>query len=241
MNVIKKIKSSFPYFRGKKITHTVSNPEISMSEREKKVYDEDKLSLQKLYEKWSCKDTWFLYDEGIPLLFGIEPGTSESMDDELSNKIEDLWVHAQDCVQKQLLSVVNTEKPEVEWEVRPVDLYCWASVSRISMPAEFSLLMAFVVQTVKSTEVNTTSVQNDGPQDAIFQRHREIVLGAATSLLVNAPELCKNKKGRITTSRITKQIIENKNQWFGDEQPLLAESAMTDLLDGYLKLTRPVV
>ncbi len=105
-----------------------------MSEREKKVYDVDKLILQKLYEKWSCKDKWLLYDEGIPLLFGIEPGTSVSMDNELLNKKEELWVHAKECVQKNLLSVVNAEKPIIEWEVRPVDLYCWATVSRISMP-----------------------------------------------------------------------------------------------------------
>ncbi len=227
--------------RKKNITPHISTPEISMSEREEKVYGEDRLFLQKLFEKWSCKDKWLLYDEGIPLLFGIEPGTNETLDNDLLNKIEDLWVHAQVCVQKKLLSVVSTEIPEVEWEVRPVDLYCWATVSRISVPAEFNTLMAFVVQTVKSSEVNRISVQNDGSQDVIYQKHREIVLGAATSLLVNAPELCKNNKGRITSSRITKQIIENKNEWFGNEKPLLAESAMTDLINGYMKLTRPVI
>jgi hypothetical protein len=241
MKLFKKIKSSFPFFLKNNIRIPVTTLEISMSERENKVYDPDKLTLQKLYEKWSCKDKWLLHDEGIPLLFGIEPGARATLDDESSIKIKELWVHAQDCVQKKLLSVVNTEKPEVEWQVRPIDLYCWATVSRISMPAEFSTLMTFVAQTVKSTDVNPTHDQNDGAQDIQYQRHREIVLGAATSLLVNAPELCKNDKGCVVCSQITRQINENKNQWFGDEKPLLTESAMADLINGYLKLTNPVV
>lgn len=212
-----------------------------MSERENKIYGEDNLTLQKLYEKWSCKDKWLLYDEGIPLLLGIDPDTVGSLDDESSDKIEELWVHAQDCVQKKMLSVSSVEKPEGEWEVRPVDLYCWATVSRLSVPDVFSTLMAFVVQTVKGSDENQAYVKTEGTEDAIYQRHREIVLGAAVSLLINAPQLCQNNKGDVVINQITRQIIENKTQWFGDDKPLLAESAMMDLIKGYLNLTRPVV
>jgi len=241
MNIFNRIRTLlFPGKKNKSVD-PVSTPEISMYEREKKVYGEGKLTLQKLYEKWSCKDKWLLYDEGIPLLFGVEPGFRESADDEVSNKIESLWEHAQECVQKKLLSVVNMDKPETEWEVRPLDLYCWATISRISMPAEFSTLMTFVAQTIKPSEIISNPVQGDGEQDMRYQKHREIILGAATSLLVNAPDLCKNNKGRVVTNKIAQHIIENEDQWFGDDRPLLAESAMTDLIDEYLKLTRPTV
>ena len=242
MSLFKKIKSSFSCISGKNILpDRIDTYELSMNQSDNKVYSEDKLILQKLYEKWSCRDKWLLFDEGIPLLFGLEPGKKQSIDEELSEKVRDLCTHARDCVKKKLLSVVSIEKPEERWEVRPVDLYYWATVSRIAMPEEFSTLMAFIVQAVKPTELNTNSFQDDVQQDTIYQKHREIVLGAATSLLVNAPELCKDNKGNIESDRITKKILENKNQRFGNVEPLLAESAMADLINGYLKLIRPVV
>jgi hypothetical protein len=241
MNIFNKIKSVSPLFKKEKPIASINLPEISMSEREDKIYGKDKLILQKLYEQWSCKDKWLLHDEGIPLLFGLQPGFSEVIDDELKNKIESLWKHAQECVQKKMLSVINVDQPEDGWEVRPLDLYCWATVSRISMPDEFSNLMTFVAQTIKPIEVMPTSSHENGTEDMLYQRHREIVLGAATSLLVNAPDLCRNNKGRVVSNKIAKNIIENEDQWFGNDKPLLAEAAMTDLINEYLKLTKPLV
>ncbi len=241
MNIINKIKSLISLHDQNKSVQEADVPEISMNEREDKIYDAEKLSLQKLYEKWSCKDEWLLYGEGMPLLFGINPDVRETEDSEISERIEDLWVHAQECVHKKLLSVINTEKQEKEWQVRPIDLYSWATISRISMPDEFCTLMTFVAQTIKPVETHSQINQTDNPEDILYQKHREIVLGAATSLLVNAPDLCKNNKGNVDSNLITMNIIENEDQWFGSDRPLLAQTAMTDLINEYLKLTRPVV
>jgi hypothetical protein len=240
MNIFRKIKS-FISNKNKKIETPVNAPEISMSEREDKFYGEGQLTLQKLYEKWACKDKWLLYDEGIPLLYGLQPAIKASLDQEVLTKIESLWEHAQECVHKKLLSVINLEQPEKEWEVLPLDLYRWATVSRISLPDEFTTLMAFVSQTVMPTATASGSVQSLGEEDMLYQKHREIVLGAATSLLINAPGLCKNKKGRIVSNQIAKNIMENEGQWFGNDRPLLTESSMTDLINEYLKLSQPIV
>ncbi len=241
MSIATKIKALFSYNAKTQKVSSASESNISMREREDKIYDRDKLSLQKLYEQWSCKESWKLYDEGIPLLFGLEPGNKEVIDEELLSKIENLWEHAQECVQKKLLSVINSEKNKNEWEVRPVDLYCWGTVSRISMPDEFSNLMMFVSQTIKPVASHSNIDINESAQDTLYQKHREIVLGAATSLLVNASELCKNKKGSVVSNQIARNIIENEQQWFGEDRPLLTESTMTDLIEEYLKLTRPTV
>jgi hypothetical protein len=240
MSVLNKIKSFFPSSNKKPVSN-IEVEKTSMHEREEKIFEKETLNLQKLYEQWSCKESWLLYDEGIPLLFGLEPSGNKQVDDETSDKIESLWEHAQECVQKKLLPVINTEKPKEEWEVRPIDLYSWGTISRISMPDEFSMLMTFVAQTIKPLEIQSIDNYSENVQDILYQKHREIVLGAATSLLVNAPELCKNSKGRIISKKIAQNIIENEDQWFGDERPLLAETAMTDLIDEYLKLTKPVV
>jgi len=244
MSIFDKIKSCFSKkTNNKKVSNaqfSVQSVELSMDEREEKVFEKETLNLQKLYEQWSCKEEWLLYNEGIPLLFGVEPGSKNS-DEALSDKIESLWKHAQDCVNKNLLTVINKEKPVVEWLVRPLDLYSWGTVSRISMPEEFSLLMSFVAQTVKPVHVQPEHALSENNQDILYQKHREIVLGAATSLLVNAPELCKNKKGKVVSNLIAKNILENEKQWFADDRPMLAETAMTDLIEEYLKLTRPVI
>ena len=160
---------------------------------------------------------------------------------ELREKIENLWQHAQDCVQKKLLPVINHDAPALDWEVKPIDLYSWATISRIEMPDEFSLLMTFVSQTIKPVSSNGELLQNDNPKDVMYQKHREIVLGAAVSLLMNASDLCKNKKGRIVVDNITKNIMENERQWFGEDKPSLSQSSMSDLINEYLKLTKPTV
>ena len=240
MNILTKIKSCFSKNTDNKTAVDEQSVEISMEEREEKIFEKETLNLQKLYEQWSCKESWLLYDEGIPLLFGLEPGNN-NIDDELSDKIESLWEHAQDCVNKKLLAVINQEKPAKEWQVRPLDLYSWGTISRITMPEEFSLLMSFVAQTIKPVSIQAEYTVNESSEDMLYQKHREIVLGAATSLLVNAPDLCKNKKGKVVSNLIARNILENEDQWFGNDRPMLAETAMTDLIDEYLKLTKPVI
>ncbi len=237
MNIINKIKTSL---FGSDISLSEPNTpiEMTMSERERTIYDEDHLRLQKLYEKWICKDKWLLQKEGIPLLFGINPDAKEFVDD-VSAKTEELWGHAQECVHKKLLSVVNVDNSADKWEVIPIDLYRWAMVSRISVPDEFSALIAFVIQAVKPEE--NCQVQTVVEQNAALQKHKEIVMGAATSLLVNASAQCQNDKGNIAATNITRLIIENKQEWFGQDEPLLAESDMTDLINNYIKSTSPVL
>jgi hypothetical protein len=241
MSVINKIKKILFSKDKEPIAIETESESVSMNKREEKIFEKERLSLQKLYEQWSCKEAWLLYEQGIPLLFGIEPGKVKHEEEEVLIKIESLWEHAQECVQKKLLPVINVEKEKEQWEVRPLDLYSWGTISRITMPDEFSMLMTFVAQTIKPVQSQSNSNFSESEQDMLYQKHREIVLGAATSLLVNAPELCKNKKGKVVSNKIAKNILENEDQWFGDDRPLLAEAAMTDLINEYLKLTEPVV
>jgi len=237
MNILNKIKKSI-IGDNKEESISKAHIEMTMSERERATYDEDHLKLQKLYERWICKDKWLLQQEGIPLLLGINPETNIS-GNEASVKIDELWAHAQECVHKKLLSVVNLDISDDNWEVLPVDLYRWAMVSRIPVPDEFSTLIAFVIQTVKPEQVR--HAQTVVEKDAILQKHKEIVMGAATSLLVNASGQCLDDKGKVSAIRISRLIFENKKEWFGQDDPLLTKSAMTELISDYIKLTNPTI
>lgn len=210
-------------------------------ERARMVYGEDRINRQKLYEKWACKETWELRAEGIPLLLGLDPGNSNALDEVTRQARDDLWQHASDCVNKKLLAVINPDTQPVEWRVTPSDLYSWAMVSRVPVPQELAALMDFVLQAIKvkpdSTQQDAASANGKG-HDSMYQKHCEITLGAAMSLLANSPEKCQSSRGRVKAALIVAEILNNRNAWFGKEEPLLAQSAMEDLINRYIARAR---
>lgn len=235
-SLVKKIKSVIS--KQDKKDDVMSNAQdVTMQQRENHVYDAEHLALQKLYEKWLYKEDWLLYKEAIPLLLGIDPDCAKK--DEYAIEIEELWKHAKDCVEKKMLSVLNQTQPADDWAVLPVDLYRWATVSRICIPVEFSTLMAFIIQTVKPEPGRTELVQNKNEQEQINQK--EIVLGAALSLLVNAPGQCKNEAGKVDVACLARLIIANKAEWFNQDELLLSESDIIELLSAYINSAKPVI
>ena len=110
--------------------------------------------------------------------------------------------------------------------------------SRITVPTEFSALIAFVIQTVKPEQ--NESILAIAEFDLLLQKHKEIVLGAAISLLVNAPEKINTDDVKYIAMNISGLIVENKQQWFGENEPSLNESAMIDLINDYIELIEPI-
>ena len=209
--------------------------EVSVQEKEVSVFGEERLLKQKLFEKWAVKEKWHLKNEGILLLLSIDPESSVTHIDD--SVITDLWLHAVDCVNNKLLSVYNPEASEDEWQVLPINLYCWAKVSRVSVPEELSALMDYVMQSIKpiiDAVENKKEQSEDHDKDLNFQLQRELVLGAGLSLLVNSPESCKSKSGKISKRKIAEQIILHSKYWFGENELLLSQSAIQDLIEQYI-------
>jgi hypothetical protein len=251
--LLKKVKKLFCSFNNKTLhlsSKTQERYPDSMTAkedlrfREKEIFGEEKLQQQRLYEKWVSKHSWLLKSEGIPLLLGMDPDTvndSEFTDDEQEH--DDLWNHAKKCVEQNLLPVRNREMSPEIWEVNPVDLYRWASISRIMVPEHLVRLIEFVIHTIKQPEAEIKSLEGknnhssggDLVQPEMFQNQREQVLGAALAILAKYPEKCKNSKGKIRSERIVNLFNEKGDIWFGDDKLLLSTAAMQDLLDKYLK------
>ena len=229
MNIINSIRTVLFSYK-KKIS-------VQKNTRKVMIYDEEHLKLQRLYEKWICKEKWLLHNEGVPLLFGVNPEHQEIRED-VSKKMLELWEHAQECVSEKLLSVINIDDPVDKWEVFVIDLYRWAMISRITVPEEFSALIAFVIQTVQLEE--NKSVRTTQEHELLLQHHKEIVLGAATSLLINASMQIDVGNVKSVAMNISRLIFENKRQWFGENEPLLDESAMINLINNYIKLTKSI-
>tara|TARA_B100001964_G_C14235134_1_gene602060 strand:+ start:43 stop:738 length:696 start_codon:yes stop_codon:yes gene_type:complete len=207
--------------------------------KQNKIYNQDEYDKKILYEKWCRKREWLLYDEGILLLLSIDPANKEILREDLIEKINNLKFHASECVKNALLSVINIDKSEYKWKVTPVDLYHWAMVSRINIPDELNTLMAFVTQSVKNPN-NSFSTNHKNLIDDVYQFHKEVVLGATTSLLANSPDICRNNEGKIDSTIIVKKIIENERHWFNGCESKLSESDMTSLIKQYIAMSKPI-
>ncbi len=192
-------------------------------------YDESKFNKQKLYEKWCKKEKWLLYNEGILLLLSIDPSKNNILDEEITERVINLKDHARECVKKNLLSVIDSKKTENDWEVKPIDLFRWATISRIDIPAEFSTLMIFISQTIKEDPVEET-----------HNTDNEIILGATISLLANSVDICRDKDGNIDSKIIVSKIIENKENWFGNRKSYMSEDRMINLIQRFTAITKDI-
>lgn len=213
---------------------------LDMSQREKAIYGEDNIKQQKLYEKWTVKTSWHLKNQAIPLLLSMDPEKYLDVDfDEVTEKkYQDLWAHAQHCVDQGLLFVVNKENPADEWEAKPIDVYKWAAISRVELPEQLTALMEFVMTTLLSTvDISTGSPGENIQSEASYNSDKERILGAALAMLVAYPEQCMNKKGRVRAENIISLINKNGAELFAEETPDLSSIAAIDLINKWIEIS----
>jgi len=211
---------------------------LDMSQREKAIYGEDNIKQQKLYEKWTVKTSWHLKNQAIPLLLSMDPEKYLDVDfDEVTEKkYQDLWEHAQHCVDQGLLFVLNKENPADEWEAKPIDVYKWAAISRVELPEQLTALMEFVMMTLLSTvNISTGSPGENIQSEASYNSDKERILGAALAMLAAYPEQCMNKKGRVRAENIISLINKNGAELFAEETPDLSSIAAIDLINKWIE------
>ena len=212
---------------------------LDMRQREKAIYGEDNIKQQKLYEKWAVKTSWHLKSQGIPLLLSMDPEkyADSDLDEVTEKKYQDLWAHAQHCVEQGLLFVLNRESPVDEWEAKPIDVYKWAAISRVELPEQLSTLMEFVViMSLHSTRDDSSdSSASKSQSEASYIRDKEHILGAALAMLATYPDQCTNKKGRVRAENIVSLISKNESLLFAEKAPDLSTIAAVDLVNKWIK------
>ncbi len=233
----------------KKRAVTTGTMESALQQREINSVGETVYTQRRLYEKWVVKEDWHLQKEAVYLLFGIDPENTGGLDDEATRQqIGKTLDHALHCIKQNLsLSAVNMAESELEWRVRPTEFYCWASVSRISMPSAMSELMEFVVSTVKGEkdrllgnyQQNGSAGSATGDSELLLQK--EMLLGAALAVLAEFPDQCRNRKGRISVPAIVQLIQQHRDTWFAHTELKLSEMVMQDLISKWIKSLKPVM
>jgi len=238
--MIQKILGQTNKFSNRKIYSNAESADLSldMSQREKAIYGEDNIKLQKLYEKWAVKTSWHLKNQGIPLLLSMDPDkySNSEFDETTEKKYQDLLKHAQHCVEQDLLVVLNRESPVDEWEAKPVDVYKWSAISRVELPEQLISLMEFMMMSLLSTVNTSSDTSRDNSQDgASYYSDKEHILGAALAMLATYPDECTNKKGRVRAENIISLINKNESLLFVDKVPVLSTTASVDLINKWIK------
>lgn len=207
---------------------------LNIQEKEKHVYGENSITQQKLYEKWAIKKSWHLKNQAIPLLLGIDPENLfvSSKDEVTEQKHLDLCKHAQHCVEQGLLSVINRESPIDEWQVEPIDIYRWASISRVKLPEQLSTLMEFIVISMPDITLGSFS---DKQYEINHEKDKEYILGAALAMLVTYPEQCRDKNKCVKAEKIISLISKYKNILFGHEIPYLSTTIGLELIERWIR------
>ncbi|MEM7465317.1 MAG: hypothetical protein AAF387_00360 [Pseudomonadota bacterium] len=73
------------------------------------------------------------------------------------------------------------------------------------------------------------------PQSDIAAGEREIVLGAALSLLAKMPEKCRDVNGFVDGQAIVALIEQTAARWFADRQPAMTNKEMAEFIDKWLE------
>ena len=79
---------------------------------------------------------------------------------------------------------------------------------------------------------------NQKLKDKIYQLHKEVILGATTSLLINSPEKCKDNHGIFDAELIVEKIIQNEKQWFDNSKSKLSKPEMIKLINHYINMSK---
>lgn len=236
-NIGKKLASPANADRHTDAVKHSGNDNVNLEQRLGRIYGEDAMSLQRLYESWVTKESWLIKQEALPLLLARDPEEKFNSNPESARLLDELWSHAGTCVEQGLLQAINREEAPENWRAAPLEIYRWARISRIRLPDAFAALMDFVARTVKREDAHHDVAGQQSPVDmtaARFDQEREKVLGMALAILAAYPEQCRNSRGQVKVDKIVKILADKAGHWLGEDKLSLSSTAIRDLINKWL-------
>ncbi len=186
------------------------------------------LSMQQLYERWLKLPEWKARLEALPLAVGIDPDRWQDYLNEygLVSSEQDLWRRFAES------NSINSENEPI-----PVlAVYAWFQSKNIELPLSFVRLFDFIRQATVSPEPRHHGSHETPPEISAAERdEREIILGAALSLVSKMPDRCKDEHGFIDGKIISNLILETNARWFASTAPTMTSVQMAELIDKWLE------
>lgn len=190
---------------------------------------------QIVYEQWLKQEQWSARETALPLIIGCDPQQWQHYlnQHELTATEELCW---------HILS--NDLGVEAGDQVSVGAITEWARVQSVTLHPSFLRIYGFVRKVMISSGMPESATTN--PEDMYQLTHeqqleneqaqgREIVLGAALSLLAKVPEKCRDSNGFVDGAVITALIEQTAVKWFPAGSSALSASEMAGLIDKWLE------
>ena len=193
---------------------------------------------QIIYEKWLKSDLWEARAIALPLIVGCDPEQWQAYlaTHKLAATEELLWhILANDLSVEQVEGVSVSQVTE------------WSRVQTVNMHPSFlriyeflrKVLIASAAQDNSSSQRATNKIGADGENGngagKARAEEREIILGAALSLLAKMPEKCRDANGFVDGDAIVGLIEQTAARWFPQSAPTLTRADMVTLIDKWLE------
>lgn len=178
---------------------------------------EDALIRQKRYEKWLSRDAWRVATEAVPLVAGFDPEQwpPAGVDATVIQGFE-----------AAMLDVLEKEDAEIA-VVTPAEAVAWARRAGVSLPDEFARLFEFIQGVLPRDEAPIEASLGQSAE-------RELLLGAALTLVTRFPEECRDAQGFFDGGRIADRILEKAALWFPLEPPRATRDEIAAMLERWL-------
>lgn len=220
------------------LTETEPSASSSSENRALVWLGKDKLERQRFYEKWAARETWQVYNEGITLLLGRDPGDKSLVrDQEFNEQREQSWEHLQRCVRQQASPHLANpaEKPE-QWRAAPVELYRWAVAARLEIPQELDDLLSFISRTIRPVMPTDEAPVAQSDQGETQSLAREQVLTVMLSLAMQAQHQATGASADVIREQILGTLYDKSERYFDQPEPPLSRPALHDLIDRSLEM-----
>ena len=188
----------------------------------------DTQQAQIMYEAALKDECWAVRAQALPLIVGCSPETWRDYlnEYEIFPQEEMLW-HV----------IANDLSIEANAPIEIARIVEWARVQSVSLHPSFLRIYEFVRKVLLASspapESAATST-NDQVANAIAQE-REIVLGAALSLVAKMPDKCRDEHGFADGNIIVDLMLKSAARWFPQGEPSMSAEEMARLIDKSLE------
>lgn len=154
--------------------------------------------------------------------------TAEELD-RIEQHIEQAYSHPK----PNQLRPVNPKAPPPEWRYDAADLIAWADKTDVGDTTLAREVVA--ADTIESAAARRNKRHRQADRHS---SNREQALGAAVAVLVAYPELCRDKRGRVTAQNIAETIEQRSYRLFEGKEAPLKVKTMAGYINEWLNKVR---
>ena len=187
---------------------------------------DDQQETQIMYEGALKDESWVLRAQAVPLIVGCAPSDWQQylLEQDVVPQEEILW-HA----------LANDLGVAENAEIEIGRLVEWSRVQSIPLHPSFLRIYEFVRKVLLASAPTSNAGDNDQQLRDIVTQEREIVLGAALSLVAKMPDKCRDEHGFVDGQTIVGLMQQASARWFPQGEPSMDAEEMARLIDKWLE------